>query len=198
MIGEKRFETTPVEHIRNLMESIEEGELTITYYDDTLEPSHEETYDVSCTKSDAEEFIFKYQSLTSALESIAKVHDKLENGENPEEILTPEEVAVWNTYVRKFEEKFDSGEYDLNELLYMNAVDAQLSEAEQGIVERYYDWYDAKCQERLPKIVRSPKYLVNRTRRYEWLASLDAPKVVVDEEGRCLAEQLILYYYCTK
>ena len=38
MIDEKRFETTPVQHIRTLLESIKDGKLTITYYD-PIEPS---------------------------------------------------------------------------------------------------------------------------------------------------------------
>ena len=33
MIDEKRLETAPVQHVRNLLESIKEGKLTVTYYD---------------------------------------------------------------------------------------------------------------------------------------------------------------------
>ena len=38
MSDEKRIETTPVQHIRNLVSSIKDEKLTITYYD-PIEPS---------------------------------------------------------------------------------------------------------------------------------------------------------------
>ena len=62
MIDEMRLETTPVQHIRNLMNSITDEKLTITYYD-PLDPTYTRTYDVSTTAADADEFISKFKIL---------------------------------------------------------------------------------------------------------------------------------------
>ena len=193
MIDEKRLETTPVQHIRNLIESIKDGKLTITYYD-PIEPSFTRTYDVSCTPADADNFVSKYEAFVQALEAIGNVHAKLDSGAKVEDLLTPEQIAVWNTYIRDFDEEFDAGEFNLDEIYAMRESGAELSEEEHDALDRHYEWFEEQCLKRLPKKVYSPMYLVNRAQRYEYLICCNAPKTVIDEEGRCLAEELILCY----
>ena len=193
MIDGKRLETTPVQHIRNLIESIKDGKLTITYYD-PIDPSYTRTYDVSCVAADSEEFVLKYEALVSALEAIGKVHDKLDFGAKIDDLLTPEQIAVWNTYIRDFDETFDAGEINIGEIYAMREDGAELSDEEHEVLERHYEWFEVQCLKRLPKKAYSPMLLVNRAQRYEYLISCNAPKTVIDEEGRRLAEELILYY----
>ena len=192
MIYENRLNTTPTQHIRNLFESIKDGKLTITY-SDPIEPSFDKTYDVSCTASDVDEFILKYEALTQALEAIANVHAKLDSGVKAEDVLSPELVEVWNTYIREFDEEFDAGEFNLDEIYAMRESGAELSEEEHDALDRHYEWFEEQCLKRLPKRAYSPMLLVNRAQRYEYLICCHAPKAVIDEEGRCLAEELILY-----
>ena len=196
MIDEKKLETTPVQYIRNLMNSIKEGKLTITYHDplEPSKPSYTETYDVSCTAADADEFVSKYESLTSALEAIGKVHDKLDSGANAEDVLTPEQIAVCNTYICGFYEDFDSGEHNVDELFVKLADGYKLSDEEQEVLKRRDEWFEEQCRKRFPNKSDSSKFLVNRAQRYEYFISQNAPKCVIDEEGRRLAEEMILYY----
>ena len=194
MIYENRINTTLIQHIRNLFESIKDGKLTITYYD-PIEPSYDRTYDVSCIASDVEEFILKYESFIQALEAIAKVHYKIDNGANIEDVLTPEQIKVWNTYIRDFDEEFDAGEYNLDELYAMRESGAELNEAEYDVLERHHEWFEAQVLKRLPKKEYAPILFFNRAQRYECLISLKAPEIFVNKEARCLAEEMILYYF---
>ena len=193
MIDKKRLETTPVQHIRNLIESIKDGQLNVTYYD-VIEGPYTRTQNVACTPADADEFASKYEALVQALESIANVHAKLDSGVKAEDVLSPELVEVWNTYIREFDEEFDAGEFNLDEIYAMRESGAELSEEEHDALDRHYEWFDEQCLKRLPKKVYSPMHLVNRAQRYEYLLSCNAPKTVINEEGRCLAEEMILYY----
>ena len=193
MIDEKRLETTPVQHICNLIESIKDGQLNVTYYD-VIEEPYTRTYNVACTPADADEFASKYEALVQALESIANVHAKLDSSVKAEDVLSPELVEVWNTYIREFDEEFDAGEFNLDEIYAMRESGAELSEEEHDALERHYEWFEEQCLKRLPKKVYSPMHLVNRAQRYEYLLSCNAPKTVINEEGRCLAEEMLLYY----
>jgi hypothetical protein len=193
MIDEKRLETTPIQHIRNLIDSIKDGKLTVTYYD-PIDPPYSRVYNVSCKAVDADEIISKYEALVQALVAIGAAHEKIETGAKAEDVLTPEQLEVWNTYIRDFDEKFDAGEYDLDIIYDMRECGAELNDEEHEVLERHYEWFEEQCLGRLPKKVYSPMLLINRAQRYEYLISYNAPKCVIDEEGRRLAEEMILYY----
>ena len=192
MIDEKRLETTPVQHIRNLIESIKDGKLTVTYYD-PIDPTYSLSYDVCCTAADAGTFISKYEEIVRALEAIAVSPNKLINGVKLEDVLTLEQMDIWNTYLN-FDDDFDAGEYNLEEIYDMRESGAPLNDEEQELLERHYEWFEAQCFKHLPKKVYSPITFVNHVRRYEYLVFSNAPKTVIDEEGRRLAEEMILYY----
>lgn len=197
MISEKRLETTPVQHIRDLMESVSDGKITIGH-EDPLELFSQRTFAVSCGVTDTDEVISKYEALVQALTAIGAVHGKIENGVKAEEVLTSEQFEVWNTYIRDFDEKFDAGEYDLDMIYDMRSCGAELNDEEHDVLERHHEWFEEQCLKRLPKKGYSPILLVNRAQRYEYCIQHNAPKTVIDEEGRCLAEELIIYNYCIK
>ena len=193
MIDEKRMNTTPVQHIRNLINSITDEKLTITYYD-PIDPTYTRTYDVSSTVADTDKFVSTYEALVSALEAIGRVHEKLDSGVKADDVLTPEQIDVWNRYICDFDEIFDAGEHNLDELYVRREDGDELSDEEHEVLERHYDWFEEQCLKRLPKKVYPSKFLVNRAQRYEYFISQNAPKCVIDEEGRRLAEEMILYY----
>ena len=196
MINVERQGTSPVQHIRNLMNSIKDEKLTITYYD-PLEPSkssYTETYDVSCTAADADEFVSKYEALASALEAIGKVHEKLDSGVKAEDVLTPDQVAVWNTYICGFYKDFDAGDHNVDELFAKLENGYELSDEEQKVLKRRDEWFEEQCLKRFHKRGYPSKFLVNRAQRYEFFVKLNAPKIILDEEGRFLAAEMILYY----
>ena len=195
MIDEKGLKTTPVQHIRNLIASIKDGVLIFTWYD-PIDSLCRLAYDVSCTANDIDEVISRYEALVQTLEAISAAREKFDNGGNPKEVLTAEQFSVWDTYVRDFDETFDSGEYDLDIIYEMSKCGAPLSDEEQYLLERHYEWLETQSLKRLPKRAYSPMNLILRAKRYEYLVSHKAPKSVIDEEGRGLAEEIILYNYC--
>ena len=193
MIDEKRIKTTPVQHIRNLINSITNEKLIITYYD-PIDPTYTKTYDVSSTAADTEKFVSTYEALVSALEAIGQVHEKLDSGVKADDVLTPAQIDVWNRYICDFDETFDAGEHNLDELYVRREDGDELSDEEHEVLERHYEWFEEQCLKRFPKRAYPSKFLVNRAQRYEYFISQNAPKCVIDEEGRRLAEEMILYY----
>ena len=193
MIDEKRIKTTPVQHIRNLINSITNEKLIITYYD-PIDPTYTRTYDVSSTAADTEKFVSTYEALVSALEAIGQVHEKLNSGVKADDVLTSEQIDVWNRYICDFDETFDAGEHNLDELYVRREDGDELSDEEHEVLERHYEWFEEQCLKRFPKRAYPSKFLVNRAQRYEYFISQNAPKCVIDEEGRRLAEEMILYY----
>jgi hypothetical protein len=79
----------------------------------------------------------------------------------------------------------------------MSKSGAQLSNEEQEVLDNYYKWYEEQCLKRLPKKVYTPMHFISRAKRYEFFIIRNAPEIVINEEGRCLAEEMILYHYCT-
>jgi hypothetical protein len=56
-------------------------------------------------------------------------------------------------------------------------------------------WNEEQSQKRIPFTRRSCADMITRAKRYEKLIRLGAPEIVVTEEGRCLAEEMVLYYF---
>jgi hypothetical protein len=69
-----------------------------------------------------------------------------------------------------------------------------LIEEEEKLWKQYCMWEEEQSQKRIPFNRRSSVKLIERAMRYEKLISMGAPELVVTEEGRCLAEEMILYY----
>ena len=70
-----------------------------------------------------------------------------------------------------------------------------LIEEERLLWKKYCMWREEESQKRIPFNRRSCADLIARASRYERLISLGAPEIVVAEEGRYLAEEVVLYYY---
>ena len=197
MIDEKRLEMPPVSYIRELMESIKDGKVTITYYE-PVDPPYSLDYNVSCTAADTEDFVTEYLSIAQTLEAIGEAKRHTDEGAVLEELLTAEQLDVWNTYIRDFDEEFDAGDYDLDVIYDMRDSGAQLDDDEQEVLERHHEWYEAQCLKRLPMRAHSPILLVNRAQRYEAFVRYNAPKTVIMEAGRTLTEEMLLYRYRTE
>lgn len=52
-----------------------------------------------------------------------------------------------------------------------------------------------KLVQRYDALTAAPTHIINRARRYERLVSMNAPAIIINEEGRSLAEELVLYYH---
>ena len=87
--------------------------------------------------------------------------------------------------------KFLSDAFENGFLIYTKA-DLQ---KEEYLLKQYYMWKEEQSQKRIPFNRRSCADMITRAARYERLIELGAPVIVVTEEGRCLAEEMVLYYY---
>ena len=193
---EKRIGVEPTQHIRNLLDSIEGGKLTVELFSDDMQDVYPVTYDVTCTPADADGFIAKFERLTAILEATAAVKDKIEAGEAPEALLTPEQLYVWNTFIRELEDTFDARGYDIDELEDKEFEGKMLTAEESEILDDHLDWLNEQYCARMGIVAdraHSVYALVMRIRRYEQLIYLKAPKIVLEMEGCCLAEEIILH-----
>lgn len=193
MTEEQRWSITPQQYIRKLFAETKDGKVAFTVFPELEEP-YEYTCEANWSEADAEGLVQKYETLAAMLYKFGKMAEELEEEENREKLLTPEELEVWNTYILSF----DYSEWDMENIIELQErlEYDELSEEEYDILERYDEWRTKECDKRLPKRYFSSEYLINRARRYVRLVYLDAPLVVQNEELRYLAEKMVLYYCC--
>lgn len=190
----RRTENIPG-YILELFNATKEGKVTITDYTE-IEGPYDRIYEVDWSSENAGKIVEKYEALIVALSKIGKLHNELENEDKRRELLTYEENAVWETYIRPFEE-FEVDKEILNELYDRRECGDQLTDDETDILEIHYEWFNEQSLKRLPFERCSPMHVINRAQRYEYLVSVNAPEIVIGNEGRCLAEEMVLYY-CSK
>ena len=195
MTEDIRKECTPQDYIRRLFCETKGGELKISYFP-FLDQPYSFTYRMDWTNQDAEAIVARYNSLTAALTQIGKCHNKLGDEKKRKELLSPKELDVWDTYIRPFE-SFEVDSDAIADLYFKSETDS-LEDEEYELLDRYYDWFVTNSRKRLPFDRWCPAKLVNRAQRYEKLIELNAPQSVVAEEGRFLAEEMVLYYHCEK
>ena len=187
-----RSALTPQEFLRRLYAETQDGKVSIEYHPFFDEP-YSITYDMDWTAEDAETLVRRYDTLVTALTRIGTLHDELETEADRKRLLTASELEIWDTYIRPF----DPFEVDLSVIgeLDFRSETETLSEEEQELLERHYEWFEANSLQRLPAVKLSPAKVINRARRYEMLVKLNAPQVIITEEGRFLAEEMALYYH---
>ena len=193
MNEETRNSCSPQEYVLKLFEETENGNLTIQYRP-ILDQPYFEKYKMDWSREDAERVVQQYDTLTTALTRIGTLHDAVQDEAERRKLLTKEELAVWDTYIRPFEPAFEASDDVIAELYFRRESDS-LEEDEDELLERHYEWFVAHSRERLPSDRRCPSQLINRARRYEALVKLNASETVLAEEGRSLAEEMVLYYH---
>lgn len=208
MTEQMRRDLTPQGYIRHMFAETKDGELRIEYTDPDI-PSVKDTRPLwlNWTKEDAETIEKKYNLLTSALARIARVHDQLDEEENRKKLLSESDLEVWNTYVRPYEpmevdwDKLHIDPCTQEELMqlveeaYRRGRYGDRFEEEDLLIEWHWKWQEEQSRKRIPFNRRSSAELILRAMRYEKLISLGAPEIVITEEGRWLAEEMVLYYF---
>ena len=203
-----RNDLTPQGYIRHMFAETQNGEFKVGYtgfFNDSVE--QERTLQLNWTAEDAEKVEQRYNLLTSALARIAHLHDQLENEENRKKLLSESDLEVWNTYVQPFEpmevnwdELYPLSPCEPEELPYLiceihERAIGDLIEEEELLLKLYYMWREEQSQKRIPFNRRSSADMITRAMRYEKLISIGAPEIIVTEEGRLLAEEMVLYYF---
>ena len=208
MTKEMRRDQTPQAYIRHLFAETENGKFTVSYDVDYVN-EEKLTFEVNWTADDAEQLEQKYNLLTLALARIAKFHDQLEEDEeNAKKLLSDADFEIWNTYVRPYEpfevnwdELYPIPPCEPDELMslvndtFERAQLGDLIEEEELPLKQFCMWREEQSQKRIPFNRRSCADLITRAARYEKLISISAPRLVVTEEGRRLAEEMVIYYF---
>jgi hypothetical protein len=206
MTEEMRDDLTPQGYIRQLFRETVDGKLAITYYPFIGEPETR-TYEVNWTAEDAEQIVSRYILLTNALTRIGYLHDQLEDAENRNKLLTAADLEVWNTYVQPYEPM----EVNWDELypippcepdalmsliqeIHERGQYGDLIEEEEMLWKQYCMWNEEQSQKRIPFNRRSSANMILAAKRYEGAIRLSAPEIVVTDQGRSLAEEMVLYY----
>ena len=208
MNAQMRNDLTPQGYIRHMFAETQNGEFKVGYtefFNDSVE--QERTLQLNWTAEDAEKVEQRYNLLTSALARIGRLHDQLENEENRKKLLSESDFEVWNTYVQPFEpmevnwdELYPLSPCEPEELPYLiceihERAIGDLIEEEELLLKLYYMWREEQSQKRIPFNRRSSADMITRAMRYEKLISIGAPEIIVTEEGRLLAEEMVLYYF---
>ena len=209
MNGQMRNDLTPQAYIRYMFAETKNGEFKVKYENFENDFAEEErTFHVNWSAEDAEKTVQDYNFLTFALARIGRLHDQLGDEENRKTLLSQADLQVWNTYVRPYEpmkvnwdELYPIPPCEPSELMSLiqeiheRGKYGDLSEEEELLWKQYCMWNEEQSQKRIPFNRRSCADLITRASRYEILISIGAPEVIVTEEGRCLAEEMVLYYF---
>ena len=200
---------TPQGYIRHMFSETENGEFKVGYTDFYNNSAIEErTFYVNWTAEDAEKIVQRYNLLTSALTRIARLHDQLKDEKSRKELLSEADLEVYNTYVHPYEpfkvnwdELYPIPPCEPEELMSLigeiheRGRYGDLIEEEELLWKQYCMWREEQSQKRIPFNRRSCADMITRAMRYEKFIRLGAPEIVVTEEGRCLAEEMVLYYF---
>lgn len=193
MINEEEIlDMSADQYIPYLFNSCEDNVLTVVRYDELDEPWHLK-YTMDWSASDVDGLVEKFRQLRAILDRLALMHDALAESDSPEKMIPAEEFAIWNIYVRPFV-GFDVPAEELQELIERDMA-YDLDDEEQETLERYYEWLEEESNKRLQGKHEPAYRLINRTRRYERLVSLNAPEVVVENEARAFAEEFVIFYH---
>lgn len=194
MTQEMRRELTPQQYIRRLFAETKDGKLKITYhYPLDVQQPYTITYRMDWTQNDVEAVVQQYEALSAMLRKIGTLQTELQDEKKRKTLLTPEEQKVWQTFIQPFS-AFEVDESVIEELYFRGEYDT-LDDEENALLERHWWWRERNTLERMPFLRRSPTSMILRARRYEKLVEWTAPETVIQEEGRWLAEEMVLYYY---
>ncbi len=209
MNAQMRNNLTPQGYIRQMFAETKNGEFKVGYENSENGFAEEErTFYINWTAEDAEETVHRYNLLTFALARIGRLHDRLKDEKNRKELLSEADLEVYNTYVRPYEpmevnwdELYPIPPCEPSELMALigeiheRGRYGDLIEEEELLWKQYCMWNEEQSQKRIPFNRRSCANLIEIAMVYEKLISLGAPEIVVTEEGRCLAEEMVLYYF---
>ena len=209
MTEQMRNSLSPQEYICQMYKETVNGELKVWYKSDDSDSFEVRIkFPVKWSAEDVEKIIQRYNFLTSALERIGRLHNQLKDEESIKELLSETDLEVYNTYVHPYEPMEVNWDQvypippcepkELNTLIQAileRGRYGDLIEEEELLLKQYFMWREEQSQKRIPFNRRSCADLILRASRYEGLISLGAPESIVTEEGRCLAEEMVLYYF---
>ena len=174
-------------YIRAMFRHTHNGWLTIRKSDYVVQANK-----MRWTEQDVEPLVRQLEEFLENLDRIALVYDQL--GATKEEnkaLLPPPLLEIWYTFVRKVRvEGFDTERID-----QLSNQTQPLTQQEQALLDGYEAALEQAALERLPAGGIPSYKVLRRCWRYTRLISLNAPRIIVNNEARMLAETLTLYAF---
>jgi uncharacterized protein (DUF1810 family) len=184
----------PQQYLHSLYTKTKDGKMPIVYFPTDGQNPCEWLYNVSWNESEALQLEQDFDTLMKNLRKLAPLWEILVNHVEQRDCLGEEERGIFETFLLPYD-RFDADPDLMAELHERHSYDDTLTEEEYELLECEYQWFEEQALKRLPYKGDSPKDFITRARRYARLIALSAPQVVVDEEARRLAEEMVLYYY---
>ena len=181
---ENYISLTGADYIRAMFANTKNGILTLGDEDFTQD------IPLDWNEEMMEEMVSIYEELVSDLAELTQ-------WETSKETMPEKLMGVWRTFM----EPYPNYEGDCEELfdLSMKAeLHEEMTPEEEEKLNAWYSWLEEQALTRMPYNRCNPASLIQRARRYEKLLSLKAPQIVVDNESRFLAEELVRYYCLTE
>ncbi len=214
---------TPEEYLQYLFDNTAENGIVLmpSFSTGTEEPSFSLRCHMDWNYARQEKLLAEFTSFRNTLEALAKLIDKKDICRQPEN-LTKAQQEVWQTYLSPFEavanydkivniglhldlseqirelaQRLADGEpLSVVEMEYLRLnMDVTVSEEEKRLHSKYWEGVTRQCKARLGENDFS-RTLIMRARRYWRLLQIKAPKVVVENEGRALAQAFAQYHCC--
>jgi hypothetical protein len=181
----------PVTYIGSLLGATEDGQLSITYKSNDGSKEHTMTYPMDWDFDDACFVARELDNLLYHLHCIFHLSHGLEDREQIAEVLPPELLRVWDTYLAPFEDQ-PLEEEEIARLQVREHFEGLTCE-EAALLESSRDWYEDQCLQRLPYNRCEPTGVIHEARRYYKALSGDCEDDL-DIVSYYLAEQMVLYY----
>lgn len=177
-----------------LFRQTSDGKLKITYYPTNGEPPFQLTHNVEWDIKAAKNMAIRCLVLVRYLTHIGEVYDELNSSEEKvKELLDYEEQMTWDTFVKPFG-PFEVEYEVIDELLFRGEFD-ELSDEEDELLERYYDWLEEKCSKRLPNAKNSPVNFIRSAQDYVYFVRIKAPEEDIKKAAMRLVEERVLYLH---
>ena len=198
MVGSKYWDMSPQEFIRQLFHDTVNGEMKFTHHPWPCGEPYDSYYPITWSKSEAEELVERYDSLTQAITRFGKLHDKIQDENGGLALLTEHELEVWNTFLKPYDAYEEVDAEFLDQIYDMDMCGAELDEEEHDILERHYEWREEQCLKRLPYDHYTSIDFIESAMDYERCVRIDVSEDVLRDYGRWLAYRMIFYYHYDK
>lgn len=171
------------DYIRAMFANTKDGILTLG------DEEYVEQIPLDWDEETMEEMVSVYEELVSDLTRLTQWERSMEG--MPMNLL-----GAWLTFMKPYPEYPEDSD-KLFSLSMKAELHEEMTPEEQQQLDAWHTWMEEQALTRMPYHHCNPANLIQRARRYEKLVALKAPKVVLDNESRCLAEELVQYYCLT-
>lgn len=152
-------------------------------------------YTMHWNRDDAQWLADFVEELCEQLKTIAPLWDTLgKTREENSQILSPQLLDIWDTYVRMF--PCEVPEWGSRYMILGSEYRALPTEPQA--LAQYESYRTSVLQDslkRLPQKGTNPYYVIIRTIRYTRLVFLKAPEIILRNESHWLAEAMVMYHF---